>query len=83
MRITIDIDDDALREVMEWTGEKKKGPAVVKAALEFARREKVRDFTRRVMTGEFDYPMTNDELEAEELADIARMDKQWSDGSDR
>jgi hypothetical protein len=52
---------------MEVTGERKKGPAVIKAALEFARREKVREFTKRVMAGEFDYPLSNDELEAEDL----------------
>ena len=72
MRITIDIDDADLRELMDLTGEKKKGPAVVKAALEFARREKIRNFTRSVMAGDYDYPLTNDDLEAADLADVAR-----------
>ncbi len=75
MRITIDIDEDTLREVMKFTGETKKGPAVTKAAMELMRREKIRDFTRRVMAGEFDYPVTNDELEAADSADIARQEK--------
>ena len=67
MRITIDISERDLEALMEVTGERKKGPAVIKAALELARREKVREFTKRVMAGEFDYPLSNDELEAEDL----------------
>lgn len=72
MRLTIDVAEEDLKELMDLTGEKKKGPAVLKAALEFVRREKVREFTRRVMAGEFDYPVTNDELEAAEIADVNR-----------
>jgi hypothetical protein len=72
MRLTIDVGEEDLKELMDLTGEKKKGPAVLKAALEFVRREKVREFTRRVMAGEFDYPVTNDELEAAEIADMNR-----------
>ncbi len=64
MKITVDIEDTALEDVMRLTGETKKGPAVVKAATEFVRREMTREFGRKVMEGEFgDYPMTNDELE--------------------
>jgi Arc/MetJ family transcription regulator len=64
MRITIDIDEKTLEEVMKFTGETKKGPALVKAASEFVRRQLNREFARKVMEGEFaDYPMTNDEIE--------------------
>lgn len=49
---------------MRFTGETKKGPAVVKAASEFVRRQMAREFGRKLMEGEFgDYPMTNDEIE--------------------
>lgn len=65
MRITVDIDDATLEQVMKFTGEKKKGPAVVKAASEFVRRQLAREFGRMVMEGEFeDYPLTNAEIEA-------------------
>jgi Arc/MetJ family transcription regulator len=65
MRITVDIDESMLEEVMKYTGETKKGPAVVKAASEFVRRQMAREFGRKVMEGEFgDYPMTNDEIES-------------------
>ena len=72
MRITIDVSERDLEALMEVTGERKKGPAVIKAALEFVRREKVREFTKRVMAGEFDYPLSNDELEAAELEEPER-----------
>lgn len=48
---------------MALTGEKKKGPAISKAASEFVRRQMVKKFATMVMEGEFsDYPMTNEEL---------------------
>lgn len=65
MRITIDIAEQDLSDAMRLTGETKKGPAVVKAAREFIRREMAREFGRKLMDGEFgDYPMTNEQIEA-------------------
>ncbi|MDA7935635.1 type II toxin-antitoxin system VapB family antitoxin [bacterium] len=65
MRITIEIDDKVMKEAMLVTGEKKKGPAISKAASEYVRRQMIRRFANKVMEGGFeDYPMTNDELEA-------------------
>lgn len=64
MRITVDIESDLLKDAMRLTGETKKGPAIVKAAQEFIRREMAKEFGRKLMEGEFgDYPMTNDEIE--------------------
>jgi len=64
MRITVEIDEQVLKEAMHWTGEKKKGPAVVKAATEFIRRQMAKEFGRLAMEGAFgDYPMTNEEIE--------------------
>lgn len=65
MRITIDIDQTLLDDAMRLTGETKKGPAVVKAAQEFIRRQMAREFGKKLMEGDFgDYPMTNEEIEA-------------------
>jgi hypothetical protein len=65
MRLTVDIDESTLEQIMRFTGETKKGPAVVKAASEFIRRQLAREFGRKVMDGEFeDYPLTNAEIEA-------------------
>ncbi len=64
MRITIDIDEEILADTMRVTGETKKGPAVVKAAREYVRRQMAREFGRKLMEGELgDYPMTNDQIE--------------------
>ncbi len=64
MRITVDIEADVLEDAMRLTGESKKGPAIVKAAQGFIRREMAREFGRKLTEGEFgDYPMTNDEIE--------------------
>jgi Arc/MetJ family transcription regulator len=64
MRITIDIEDQFLADAMRLTGEKKKGPAVVKAAKEYVRRQMAREFGRKLMEGEFgDYPLTNEQIE--------------------
>jgi Arc/MetJ family transcription regulator len=68
MRMTIEIDEDTLKQAMKLTGETKKGPAITKAAKEFIRREMVKEFAGMVMEGKFDdYPMTNDEIEASGL----------------
>jgi Arc/MetJ family transcription regulator len=65
VRITIDIEEDVLEDAMKLTGETKKGPAVVKAAREYIRRQMAREFGRKLMEGDFgDYPLTNDEIEA-------------------
>ncbi|MDA0768456.1 MAG: type II toxin-antitoxin system VapB family antitoxin [Verrucomicrobia bacterium] len=64
MRVSVDIDEEMLARAMKLTGETKKGPAIVKAATQFIRRELAKEFARKVMDGEFaDYPMTNDEIE--------------------
>ena len=56
MRITVDIDDKVLKEVMALTGEKNKSPALAKAVTEFVRRQRAREFGRLIREGAFDYP---------------------------
>lgn len=56
MRISVDIDDDILKEVMSLTGEKSKSPAVAKAVTEYVRRQKAKAFGRLIREGAFDYP---------------------------
>ena len=63
MKITVDLDDATLQELLAATQERKKGPAVSKAVEEFLRRRKAREFGRLLMEGAFDYPATNDEIE--------------------
>jgi Arc/MetJ family transcription regulator len=56
MRISVEIDDTLLGQVMELTGEKNKSPAVAKAVEQFVLRAKAREFGRLIREGAFDYP---------------------------
>lgn len=64
MRITVDLDEKTLEELSRVTGEKKKSPAVAKAVAEFLKRQQAREFGRLLQEGAFDYPYTNEEIEA-------------------
>ena len=56
MRITVDIEEDVLSELLKITGDKNKSPAVAKAVTEFVRRKQAREFGRMIREGVFDYP---------------------------
>lgn len=64
MRISVEIDDAILDEVMALTGERNKSPALARAVTEFVRRAKAREFGRLIREGAFEYP----DQEAVELA---------------
>lgn len=63
MRITVDIADTELDELLKLTGEKKKSAAVNKVVTEYLNRKKAKEFGRLLREGAFDYPMTNEEVE--------------------
>lgn len=56
MRITVDIEEDVMTELMRITGDKNKSPAVARAVTEFVRRKQAREFGRMIREGVFDYP---------------------------
>lgn len=56
MRITVDIEEDVLAELMKITGDKNKSPAVARAVTEYVRRKQAREFGRMIREGVFDYP---------------------------
>jgi Arc/MetJ family transcription regulator len=56
MRVSVEIDDALLAEVIALTGEKNKSPAVAKAVQQFVLRAKAREFGRLIREGAFDYP---------------------------
>lgn len=64
MRLTVDLDESVVDDLVKITGERKKSPAVAKAVEEFVKRRKAREFGRMLREGLFDYPITNDEIEA-------------------
>ncbi len=67
MRLTIEIDDATLEQVMELTGERKKSPAISKAVVEYVKRRKAKEFGRLIREGAFDYPGTNEEIERQDI----------------
>ena len=64
MRVTLEIEESTLSEILEATSEKKKSPALAKALNEFLRTRKRQAFLRKVMNGETDYKASNEEIEA-------------------
>ena len=56
MRVTVDIEESVLRDLLKITGDKNKSPAIARAVSEFVRRTKARDFGRMIRQGVFDYP---------------------------
>jgi Arc/MetJ family transcription regulator len=63
MRITVDIEDNDLAELLKLTGEKKKSSAVSKVVVDYLKRKKAREFGRLLREGAFDFDFTNDDVE--------------------
>jgi hypothetical protein len=72
MRITVDIDENILKDLSLITGESKKGPAVARAVEEFIKREKSKEFGRLLMEGAFAgaFPETYNPSERDEQAPV-------------
>jgi len=66
MRITVDIDEATLQDLARITGESKKSPAIARAVTEFVNRKKAKEFGMLLREGAFDYPATNEEIEAQD-----------------
>lgn len=69
MRITIEIEEKKLNEVLTATGQRKKSPAVAVALDEFLENRRRQAFLDRVLAGKTDYQATNDEVE-----NLSRLD---------
>lgn len=53
MRITVDIPEGKLKELMNLTGEKKMSPAVSKAVQDYIKRVKASDLGKLMKSGSF------------------------------
>ena len=53
MRITVDIDEKMLKDLVMISGERKKSPAVKLAVTEYVNRAKCKEFGRLIMEGAF------------------------------
>lgn len=69
MRVTIEIEEKALKTIQKETGLKKKSPAIQKYLNDALRESAKRRFMQRIMNGESDYSLTNEELEARSIYD--------------
>ena len=67
MRMTVEIDEETVDELLKITGHKKNSPAVAFAVRDFVNRKKAKDFGRMLREGKFDYPATNDEIESRDV----------------
>lgn len=67
MRMTVDLDEKTLEELLKVTGIKKNSPAVAFAVRDFLNRKKARDFGRMLREGAFDYPATNEQVEERDV----------------
>jgi hypothetical protein len=67
MRITVEIDAIELRQLQKVTGQKKKSPAVTQAVTQFLKLQERQKFIERVLSGQTDFSLTNDELEAHDV----------------
>jgi len=67
MRMTVEIDEKTLAELLKVTGQTKNSPAVAFAVRDFINRKKSKDFGRMLREGAFDYPATNLETEQRDV----------------
>ena len=58
MKITVEISDNDLKDIMRFTGEKKKGPAISKLVTTSLMLQRRRELSDEVMSGRvrFDFP---------------------------
>ena len=53
MKITVDIPDKDMKDIMRFTGEKKKGPAIAKLVATSLMLQRRRELSQEVMSGKF------------------------------
>lgn len=63
MRMTIDIDERSLDEIMKFTHINKKSPAISKAIDCFCMGIRRKEILNKVLSGKTDYSLTNEQLE--------------------
>lgn len=53
MKVSVEVDEDTLAQLIEFTGESKKGPAIMKAASDFLRQKRLLKFVDDARAGKF------------------------------
>jgi hypothetical protein len=63
MRVSVELDETLVKEIMELTGETKMSAGIAKAAEMFVNRKKAVGIIRSLREHPLDYAYTNDEIE--------------------
>ncbi len=63
MRVSVEIEEDLVKDIMELTGETKMSAAIAKATELFANRKKAVSIIRSLREHPLDYAHTNEEIE--------------------
>jgi len=73
MKITVEIPEKDMKDIMRFTGEKKKGPAIAKLVSTSLMLERRRELSEEVMSGKFrvEFP------DWEEMRKLERADDPW------
>jgi hypothetical protein len=64
MRVSVELNETLIKEIMELTGETKMSAGIAKAAELFVNRKKAVGIIRSLREHPLDYAHTNDEIEA-------------------
>lgn len=64
MRVSVELNETLIKEIMELTGETKMSAGIAKAAELFVNRKKAVGIIRSLREHPLDYAYTNDEIEA-------------------
>jgi hypothetical protein len=63
MRITVDVEEGILNDLLAMMGQTEKSPAIARAVTEYVKQQKAKEFGHLLRRGAFDYPVLNEELE--------------------
>ena len=64
MRITVEIEDNKLDEILKWTQQTKKSPAVTAAIDGFLEQKHRQAFLEKIFSGGSDYSASNEKIES-------------------
>jgi len=67
MRITVEIDANVVKRIQRLTSQKKKSPALSQALTNYLREDEKKKLLAKVLAGQTNYSMTNEELEGLDL----------------
>ena len=71
MKITVDLSDKDLKDVMRFSGEKKKGPAIRKFIVSELMLKRRREYSEKVMSGEWQIELPHwEEMRQHDREDI-------------